>query len=138
MKTLSLLTTTGLLLLGLTTNATVDTSKIVCTYNSSGGTQTVSFDGPAGFDLSAYPPSQNEVPLKINGADEPTLFRVREFLTHNGSSIVYSSRNPFFANDIAITYSIDPISGFNRLSGTWTVDHPPVLQLNCNFSESSN
>lgn len=138
MKTLNFLAIAGFLILGLTANAKSNTSKIVCTYNSAtGNEQTVTFDGPAGVDLSAYPPAHSTVPLKINGSAEPTIFQVTDFPTHVGASVVYSLRNPFFISDIAITYSIDQLSGNNRLSGTWTVDHPPVLQLNCKFPETS-
>lgn len=138
MKTFNLFAVTGLLVIGLTANAKVNTSKIVCTYNSAtGNPQTVTFEAPAGVDLSVYPPPHNTVPLKINGSAEPTIFQVTDFPTHVGVSVVYSLRNPFFISDIAITYSIDQLSGINRLSGTWTVDHPPVLQLNCNCSENS-
>ncbi len=137
MKTLNLIAMTGLLILGLTANAKVNTSKIVCTYNSAtGNPQTVTFESPAGVDLSAYPPEHKTVPLIVNGSAEPTIFQVTDMPTHVGVSVTYSLRNPFFISDIAITYSINQISGSNRLSGTWTVDHPPVLQLNCKFPET--
>lgn len=138
MRTLNLIAMTGFLILGFTANARVNTSKIACTYNSvTGDPQTVTFESPEGVDLSAYPPPYKTVRLIVNQSSEPAIFQVTDTPTHVGVSVTYFMKDPSFFSDIAISYSIDQISGNNRLSGTWTVDHPPVLQLNCKFPETS-
>jgi hypothetical protein len=137
MKTFNLIATASFLILSATANAKLNTSKIVCTYNSSTGSpQTVTFESPEGTDLSD-PSGAKTIPLRINGSAEPTIFQIRHRVTHVGEDVIYFFRNPLFISDITITYSIDQVSGGDELYGTWTLDHPPVLKLNCQFPEAS-
>ncbi len=121
----------------LVANAEAHNSKFSCTYGSATGSpQTVTFEGPRNVDLS-YPQGMETVPLTINGESTPTVFNVRILPTRVGHRVFYSYRNPFFVNDIALTYEEDTVGKSTFFKGTWTVDYPPVINMNCEFANTS-
>jgi len=128
------MTMTSLLMCGLTANAGApDYSKISCVYgSSSGNTQTVTFEGPKGVNL-AWPGAQDTVPLKVQGSNKPQEFNVDMYATRFGHVVQYTYTNPFFISDISLSIEFFQNSEVSTITGTWKVDHPPMLELECHF-----
>lgn len=117
----------------LVANAEGQNSKFSCTYESiAGATQTVTLEGPQDVDLS-NPVGQKTIPLRSNGELAPTSFNVDIKWTKVGRRVTYFYRNPVWISDIVFTYEVDEPARSTSFTGTWTVDHPPVLNMTCEF-----
>ncbi len=119
--------------------AEVDNSQFTCTYKpgnqSDEPTETLIFKAE-GVDLSnpnvGGPFESETISLYVNGSSVPSMFDMKKSITRFSEEIVYSQRGQAYINDIVIRYYKDA-NGSNSFKGTWTVDYPPVIELNCTF-----
>lgn len=121
-------------------SAEAASSQFTCTYKPGNRpdvpAQTITYQAPEGVDLSnpnaGGPFEPKTISLYVNGSSEPSTFNVKKRTTRFSHEVVYSQRGQVFISDIAIRYYQDA-HGITSFKGTWTVDYPPVLDMDCKF-----
>lgn len=115
-------------------------SQFTCTYMPGNRPdvqdQTITYRAHEGVNLAnpnAGGPFEPEtISLYVNGSSEPSTFNVKKTTSRFSHEVVYSQRGQFFISDIAIRYYQDA-NGITSFKGTWTVDYPPVIDMDCKF-----
>ncbi len=109
-------------------------TQISCSYKSrNGAKQEVRFELAEGSDFrDIRGPS---VQLKMNGSKESTSFTVQKEVKGAITTTHLSYQNKFFISDIHLSFDQETRTKtlFNPVKGSWTVDYPPVIRMDCGF-----
>lgn len=109
-------------------------TQISCSYKSGNGLkQEVDFELAEKGDFRHI--NGSAVQLKMNGSKESTPFAVQKEVKDSVTTTHLSFQNKFFISDLHLSFDQETRTKtlFNPVKGSWTVDYPPVIQMNCSF-----
>jgi len=109
-------------------------TQISCSYKSrNGAKQEVRFELAEESDFRQIKGSLVE--LKLGASKESTSFTVRKEVKGAITTTHLYYQNKFFISDIHLSFDQETRTKtlFNPVKGSWTVDYPPVIRMDCGF-----
>lgn len=109
-------------------------NKILCSYKSGNGLkQEMKFELAEKGDFRHI--QGPTVKLKMSDSKESISFNVQKQVKGLKTTTHLTFQNNFFISDIHLSFDQDARTKtlFNPVKGSWTVDYPPVIQMNCSF-----
>lgn len=107
-------------------------NKISCSYQSRNGLkQEIKFELAGNGDFRRI--QGPTVQLKMNDSKESISFGVQKQVRGLKTTTHLTFQNKFFISDIHLSFDQEARTLFNPVKGSWTVDYPPVIQMDCGF-----